>query len=39
MKNTAGTKMQYRPALHDTAQVLQEHNDSVKVQVVLRGPR
>ena len=31
--------MQYHPALHDTAQVLQEHNDSVKVLVVLRGPR
>ena len=31
--------MQYRPALHGMARILQEHNDSVKVQVVLRGPR
>ena len=31
--------MQYRPALHGTARILQEHNDSVKVQMVLREPR
>ena len=31
--------MQYLPALHGTARALQEHNDSVKVQVALRGPR